>query len=527
MKKILIADDEFLVRLGLKTTIDWQQHGFVIVGEAKNGKEALELFEEFDPDILLTDIRMPIMGGLELIQAVKQKKSSIKAIILTHYDDFNYAKEAIKLGASDYILKSDLNSDNLFGILSKLSYEIDADAQKADKTDKSQKSDLTDNYQLCRELLMNLVDEGFKSKDDFSKYIQGYKNIFEMDNFIILAGVIRNIGNLNTNRDYQQYEKTINNVLVQSLESKTVWLCPYINKNRVTVLINTSVDNNQIYNSAIIFKQNMNKFLEADITIGLSKADKNPAEIITLLKQARIAQKYCFFDTSGIMFFDNNMIEKTDECPRVDIEELKSYIKQDETEKIKEYILSVFDALEKIKQIQYVKDVFYDLMGFAKIISTDLNLQNRKALNDSKLSYTVFDSLYSFEAVKKYVLDIYFSLKEYSSDNRPAGYSYIIRKSINFIKENYNRNITMSDAAEFVDVSNSYLSLLFKQETGINFSNYLNNYRIEEAKKLLKSSNLKIYEISFKVGFDSPYYFSKVFKDITGTTCKDYKNKSS
>lgn len=527
MKKILIADDEFLVRLGLKTTIDWEQHGFIIVGEAKNGKEALELFEQSDPDILLTDIRMPVMDGLEVIQTVKQKKRSLKCVILTHYDDFNYAKEAIKLGASDYILKSDLNSDNLFSILNRISNEIDAETKKSSELSVNNEVITSSNYELCKELLRKLVEEGFKTREDFNKYINKYKSIFLYKNFNILVGIIESTGNSNERIHQENFEKTVNNVLKQTMDSKNLSLYTHINKDKVTVLINTSNENINIFNSALTFRQNMMKFLETDISLGLSKLSSDINEIINLVKQARIAQKYCFFDSSGIMTFDYEMIEKTDECPRVEIEKLKSYINLNETEKIKEYILSIFNALSKTKQIEYVKNVFIDFMSFAKIISNELNLEKGNALGETKFSYNIFDSLNSFEAVKKYVLDIYFSLKEYTDDDKPAEYSYIIRKCISFINENYKRNITLTEAAEFVDVSNSYLSLLFKQETGINFSNYLNNYRIEEAKKLLKSSNLKIYEISFKVGFDSPYYFSKVFKDITGTTCKDYKNKGS
>lgn len=125
MKKVLIADDEMLVRIGLKSTINWKENGYIVVGEAKNGKECIDIFNKYNADILITDIKMPIVNGLDLIQTLKKKKENLKSIILTHYDDFNYAKEAIKLGASDYILKSNLTSENLLQILNKLSKEID------------------------------------------------------------------------------------------------------------------------------------------------------------------------------------------------------------------------------------------------------------------------------------------------------------------------------------------------------------------------------------------------------------------
>lgn len=533
MKKILIADDEFLVRLGLKTTIDWKEHGFIIVGEAKNGKEALELFEEFDPDILLTDIRMPIMDGLELIQAIKLRKKSLKSIILTHFDDFSYAQEAIKLGASEYILKSDLISENLFNILNKLSAEIDAESEKPEELLKETEDNTADEYNLGEKLLKKLADEGFKSQDIFAQYLKKCENIFKYDHYIIFTGQIEDTSGKSLHKDDEHFAENVKNVLNQSLDSKNIWFCTYINKDQATCLINISVEGdavkvlNNLHNFAMIFKQNLKQFLDADISIGFSVLSNMQQDLLTLLKQSRIAQKYCYFELCGITTFDYKMLENTEDCPRVSLEILKTYVRTLETDKMISYISEVFDTLAKLKQIGYVKDVFIDFMSYARIITTELNLEKGEALSETKFSYNIFDKLISFDAVKKYVLDIYYSLREYSSGNKPDRYSHLIRKCINFIKQNYQKNVTLSEAALYLNVSSSYLSLLFKQETGINFSNYLTNYRIEEAKDLLKSTNLKIYEIADRVGFDSPYYFSKVFKDIIGTTCKEYKNRNT
>lgn len=534
MKKILIADDEFLVRLGLKTTINWQEHGFIIVGEAKNGKEALELFEKYDPDILLTDIRMPIMDGLELIQAVKKIKKSVKSVILTHYDDFSYAQEAIKLGASEYILKSDLMSENLFNVLNKLSDEIDAvNGKQGDSKDSNEISGIiaADNN-MGEEVIKRLADGGFKSQDDFMNYIKKAGEIFKYDKYLIFTGHIEDNISKDSEEEDDHFINTVKHVLNQSLDLKDILFYTYISKSQVTGLINISSGENfeKFYKSlehfALLFKHNLKQFLEADISIGFSILSDSREELLTLVKQARIAQKYSYFESAGIKIFSYDMLEKTEECPRVSLDIIKTFVKTLETDKMIDYINSIFDKLSELKQIGYVKDVFIDFMSYAKIISSELNLEKGGALNESKFSYNIFDELINFEAVKKYVLDIYHSICEYSLGNKTDGYSYLIRKCIDFIKENYQKNVTLSDAALYVDVSSSYLSLLFKQETGINFSNYLTNYRIEEAKKLLKTTNLKIYEVAYKVGFDSPYYFSKVFKNTLGSTCKEFKNRN-
>ena len=121
MKKVLIVDDEFLARLGLKTLIDWEEFGYKIVGEAANGKEALEILDRTDPDILLTDIKMPVMDGLTLIEEVRKRKKNIQIVVLSNHDDFSYAQKAIKFGVTLYILKSELNEANISNLLKNLS----------------------------------------------------------------------------------------------------------------------------------------------------------------------------------------------------------------------------------------------------------------------------------------------------------------------------------------------------------------------------------------------------------------------
>ena len=124
MLKILIVDDEAVVRIGLKSMIDWQAHGFTLVGEAKDGRHALELFEEHHPDLIITDLKMPVLDGLELIQEVRKISASCRIIVLSSYDDFNLVRQAMKLGAADYLLKLEVEPDQLIRTLERFRDEI-------------------------------------------------------------------------------------------------------------------------------------------------------------------------------------------------------------------------------------------------------------------------------------------------------------------------------------------------------------------------------------------------------------------
>ena len=529
MKKVLIADDEFLVRLGLKTTINWEENGFLIVGEAKNGKEAVELFEKFDPDILLTDIRMPIMDGLELIQELRKRKKTLRAVILSHYDDFNYAREALKIGASEYILKSDLSKENLLVALRKLSDEIDSLMEDL-RPIKVEASGRPGENGLFLEVLLEKITEGsISSGQELGNCIGKYKQLFKYNSFAFLYGIVEDVQSTGLDKEMELFVRNMGNISRQLFEGKELIYSLNFHKNYFTCLLNLHEGESRektfesLYGICLILKKNIKQFLDIDINMGISSISTDSDSLLDLFEQSKTAQKYCFFEPAGIVFFEEEMLARKGVCPNISFEALMGCVKTLEADKIAQYIDTVFDELFKLKQVEYVKDVFIDFLSYAKIISKELNLKNGPALSEAKFSYSNFDKLYSFHAVKKYLADIYQAMVDYIADNKTNSYSFVINKSVEFVKQNYQKNIALSDAAEYVEISKSYLSLLFKQETGINFTAFLTNYRIEMAKKLLVSSNYKIYEIAEKVGFENPYYFSKVFRDIAGMTCKDYK----
>lgn len=530
MKKVLIADDELLVRVGLKSTIPWEENGFSVVGEARNGKECIEIFDKVDPDILLTDIRMPIINGLELIQILKQRKDSLKAIILTHYDDFNYAKEAIKLGASEYILKPDLSSEHLLGILRKISCEIDNTSKtSANLNNESLKEgiELKINGQA---LLEDIVNLRYTSQLERENIIKRIEMALKNSCYIISCSFAK--GNETSNSKISKVSKTT----IESITSSI-----FNDGNTDTYIV---VDNNYIFhilniknfedkssylksviNYFVLMKNNLLKLMNLDVEIGISDVGYSALSIPKLLEEAKKAQKLCFFEDSEIVLFTNSKeADLTKKCPQISLEVLKTYIKTLDKEQLNSYIHSIFSDLSSLRKIEYVKEVFNDFISYAKVICNELNITNSQLGDATKFSYSNMEKLTSLNMMCDYICSFYGEFIRSSKENRNyQRYTYVINKSIEYVKNNYARNISLADVADHVEISRSYLSFLFKEETGINLSNYIINYRIEKSKKLLMESNLKMYEIAEQVGFDNPYYFSKVFKDVTGYSCKEFK----
>lgn len=511
--KVLVADDELLVRIGLRTTIEWEKNGFTIVGEAKNGKEAIELFDKFDADILITDIRMPVMDGLEVIKKIKEKKKDLKSIILTHYDDFSYAQKAINLGASDFILKNNLSSDNLLMILKKLSEELEPDRSH-------HISSLTDteylHYALEKAILTNISGIRYEGLINLPADSRLYPHFF------VGYGKICYSEDLEFDLGSSEFFKNLSNIFVSKdnvmqammrVEDHLIYLYNIGFKTE-----NHKKEQGEIIN---ILKRNIKQFFDLDMFFGVSTVGDSLLGVPKLVEESRKACERCFFTVDKVIHYDRSLEKITDENVKIKPDIIRKYLNQSDMVSIFAYIDERFDKIYSTFNKMGVRKLFIDFLSLAQIIHQE-KYSEEEIVNDEKFRYIYFDKLSDFKAIKEYVKDVYHFISVKSGDKT---YSYYINKSIQYIKDNYERNITLEEVAEYSQVSKSYLSLLFKQETGINFSAFLTNYRIEKCKEYMRESHYKIYEIAERIGFDNPYYFSKVFKEKVGISCKEYQKK--
>ncbi|AOY74632.1 response regulator transcription factor [Clostridium formicaceticum] len=511
MIKVLIADDEILVRIGLKSTIDWETEGYELVGEAQNGQEAVALFEQYDPDILMTDIKMPVMDGIELIKTLKERKPDLKCIILSHYNDFEYAQEALNSGANRYILKSDLKAENLLITLKKVSAELDQKG-RGNIRPKSQ----IDTTEFFDDLMYN---------NDLKRY----GSLFLGKYYVMAIGSIKKQP-VDLNRDIVS---AIENVAFQLKRSNSINYISKIISNKIYYLFHYQKENSntddlqskKIISYLTLLRKNIRQYLDLNIMFAVSREGNSFDNVSTLYYEAIRASQDCFFDGETIVVYHTAMDSPPPLCPKLDFKMLKNYITLSDKKSMNAYINSFFNQLFHIRIKEYVEERFIDFLSFAKVIMNQLGIPQIETLLDEKLNYTSFSRLYTFNNVRSYVLSLYETIIDRYTGDSSEKYSYVMRKSIQYIKENYAQNLTLSSIAAHVEISNSYLSLLFKQETGVNLITYITNYRIEKAKELLLTSNCKIYEIAQMVGFENSYYFSKVFKEITGMTCKQYKNR--
>lgn len=516
MKRVLVVDDEFLVRLGLRTTMDWEAHGYKIVGEASNGKEALEMFDEADPDILLTDIKMPVMDGFKLIEEARKRKKNLQVVILSHYDEFSYVQKALEFGATQYILKSELNEEKLIDLLKKLS--LKEKDQSAEETDIRAERE---NY--LKDLLF-----GKALDDDFTagEGAPPPEGLFDGSAYIAIRGFCETSMLHEDSR--KMLSQTVKTIVDKAFSDVTTVMFFY--KDQLYFTSVAAVKDGSIImgmQDAVRAMQqlirNIKQYFEVVVQIGLSRIGK-PERFPDMIGEAELARKVCFFSLQPIEVFYPEMTRGKERHIRISHSKLSSFIDEKDKAGLREHISGIFNELKSARNYRTFKNAVIDLLSVARTICEEQKIDQTSSLSPAKFSYENCLVMPFIDNVETYIQELYAAIAD-AAVNRESAYSALVQNTIAYIKNNYSKNISLSDAAAAAEVSSSYLSLIFKQETGVNFSNYLTDYRMEMAKKMLVSTNKKIYEIAEDIGFSSPYYFSKVFREYTGMTCKEYKDK--
>ena len=516
MKRVLVVDDEFLVRLGLRTTMDWEAHGYRIVGEASNGKEALEMFDVADPDILLTDIKMPVMDGFKLIEEARKRKRNLQIVILSHYDEFSYVQKALEFGATQYILKSEMNEQKLIDLLQKLSLK--------DKNQAVEETDIkTERENYLKELLF-----GKPADDDFmaTNVMEPPAGLFDESAYMVIRGFCETSMLHEDSR--KMLSQTVGTILDKAFTDASTVMIFYKEQLYFTSIASAKEGDcvkgaQDTVKSMQQLIRNIKQYFEVVVQIGLSGLGK-PERFPVMIGEAEQARKICFFSLQPIEVFYPEMIQGKEKHVRVSRSKLSSFVEEKNKQGLKEYIAGIFNELRLVRSYRTFKNAVIDLLSVARTICVEQKIDQTSSLSPAKFSYENCLVMPFIDNVETYIQELYDAIAD-AAVNRESGYSALVQNTIAYIKDNYASNISLSDAAEVSQVSSSYLSLIFKQETGINFSNYLTDCRMEMAKKMLVTTNKKIYEIAEEIGFSSPYYFSKVFKEYTGMTCKEYKDK--
>ncbi|CAH2715819.1 Protein-glutamate methylesterase/protein-glutamine glutaminase [Neobacillus rhizosphaerae] len=507
--RTLIVDDEMLIRQGIKHYLDWEQEGFLIVGEAANGQEALELIEAVNPHIIITDIVMPIMDGEELTRIVKERYPQIEMIILSSFGEFDYVRSTFQSGVVDYILKPKLDAKSLLKVLKKAASRISS----FQTIDKNLEASLSTGQ------LINKLISGYEvnyERESISKD-------FPYSHYCLLGIDIRN----HPSKDRTEFSFAINEKVEETIYlhlSRAAYFSFTTDKNIIAYLFN--VDRDKMTELITLTKQLAESV--PGIGFALTEEYEDFCQIENIYKTSLLKLlDYRFY------FPDRQLIMKQ-ELPKLPPKTVPFHLDWFTGELKRKHFDSAFSYLQDhVLAISkcYTMDVFEYKAFFGNIIfNTTILLGNMecdvKELENAK--YTYFKAMDEACSAKDAVVLLEQFIEEankciFSLQNQPDNLN--MKKLMEYIMDHYADPLTLTEVAKHFHFNPSYFSTYFSAHNKEGFIEYLNRIRIEEAIKLLIKGTVSISEISAMVGYSDHSYFCKVFKKINGLSPSQYRRK--
>ena len=535
MYKLLIVDDEPLVQVGIKSMLDWSEYNIEICGIAMNGQAAYSIIEEQMPDIVITDVKMPIMTGLELIKKCRETFGYQKPafIILTNYEDFSMAKEALKAQVADYLIKIELTPDSLKTVIeSTLSrLEEQKETTPVESVTLLNLNALTDKFYL--RLLHNL----FESKEQFKRQAEELRLKFDSPYFICCY--LEMVSSSGLTLSFEKQTALFNGTL-QLLKEILIKYAPChiitLDIKHFAVIFYTEESNQtgpkhqQILSILETVSETVRKYYNVSISGGIGTCVTSPLEIADSFQYARQAASYAtpahrIFCYEGIQpdaavhrqF--NLSLFKNDLSSAFDTMDESAF----------ELIMSQIIELFLAHPAQYVQ--ILDCACNLLYLTTSLLPEGETVLNELFHDYPDgYRSLYlksTTEQIIEWLKVFQTRLGDYMKQHKKEYRNRIVENVKAYINENIRAKLSLNEVADTFFISSGYLSQLFKKHGDMGFNEYVTYQKIAEAKRLLSDGTKKVYEVADLLGFESAFYFSKVFKKVEGISPTEYQNQST
>lgn len=526
MKLVLFVDDDILTLNKLRSLIDWNKHGYEIVGQAMNGEDAIKLVDKFHPDIVLLDINMPKKNGVEVTKEIYEHFNRVYILVLSNYDDFEFVRATMKYGVYDYILKDQLTPDLL---LQKLK-EID-DLQIKENISNSRM-----NYFATiakQHYLKNLVLNGVTDTQQH-QLMQTQKEFCSSSNIMVVAQIV-NFSlltyfnkRLNPESNSEKMIDSIINLSSNIFSSINNGIITHIENGVFVLLFNfenyTSFQKmkDATFSYMNLLTSNINKFLNINISYHTSEVINDISKLNNYYMSILNLYKNEPYSNISIPFIQQKEESQINITTEKDLMNALSYL---DFQKIESLLKLIFEPyFDQTRPASEIQQIIYKLFrighSFLKIYEVKLSPDLDQYLLNK------FRSPISIQDIYDIVIKYFKKILEAVLSGSYINYSPLIQKAIQYIHSNYAQDISLTDLADSLNVSSSHLSRLFKKETGERFIDYLTNYRIQIAKSLMKEHNIEIKDIYRKVGFQSYNYFLRVFKEKTGYTPSQIKQTS-
>ena len=527
MYTVFAVDDEPIVLEGIRSKIDWEGSGFTFAGEATDGEIALSMLQELKPDILITDIKMPFMDGLQLSEAIKKIQPWIKIIILSGHDEFDYAKKAISIGIEDYLLKP-FTPDELISSLNKTAIQIDKERKQLSDISRLREELKSSETLIKKEFLNNLVHGAVETNIVMEKCNELGINLISRYYKVLISRIESRTGNTQNQQEACS--------LLNSYSTAWEQVVSFFHHSNLLVCIFKGASQQELDES----------IFHAAETIGHIATKNEDCTVLTAIGKTveHLSQlSISYEDAKHILELGGNAEKSTEKQNRIinsedlqsnslDLLDLKEndplvdrlkYASQNDISAIIEESMALIrnnPGQFSVFASYLLVDLIFAVSKLVEKLGGDI-----KELNPEILQRTYVDTAVSDENRFHQTLEQVLSFALNFRDSKMTGkYGDVILKAKKYIEENYaDQNTTLTTVAEAVCLSPNHFSTIFSQECKTTFIEYLTNVRMENAKRLMRETDMKGYDIAYECGFSDPHYFSYIFKKNTGLSPREYK----
>ena len=542
MLKIFLAEDEVVVRETIKRMIPWEELGFELVGEAADGEMALPLLIRQQPDLLITDIKMPFMDGLTLARLAKKEIPGLKVVILSGYDDFNYAKQAIGIGVEDYLLKP-ITKNALIERLSEIRSRYEHEKTQKEYYEKFQREMQAYEKNSSRDFFEALVDDSMDMMEVYKRAEKlGLDIVAEAYNVLIFT--------MNCDEDFSGQRDEYSSWEAESLELLENFFAGHssamlfrsnifsygvlLKGQRETIEENTRACVDEI--RKILSRQDGRR--EWFLAVGQSVERLSQIRKSYHTASRAFSQRYLYdenilyYDEMETMEHPGGQAETEDNAylQKVDVNALNPAILQkflsnglqEETENfVKDYFYAIGqEPMESLVFRNYViLNVRFSVISFIKGLGCDTN--EMESADTEEVLAESGKNMESAIAYAKKMISQAIEIRDQNSGNKNRS---ILKTAVDFIDSHYmEEDISLNTVANVANVSSNHFSALFSQNMGQTFIEYLTTLRMNKAKELLRCTGMRSSEIAGEIGYKDAHYFSYLFKKTQGMTPSDYR----
>lgn len=533
MYNVMIVDDEPVIRKGLLCFVNWEALDCSVIYEASNGIEAKEKLGSNDIDILITDIKMPGMDGIELSKYVYENYPDIKVIVLTAFADFSYSQSAIKYNVVDFIVKTD-PSGKVPEAVNKAKALIVQKIKKEEKIKLMEEAMSKNLSEMCEKFIKDILNGIIINPEIINSQFKESK--ISLNNYFIITYEINSLLEEDSSPSPNEHNKfifSIKNFL--SLAFKDYQHYTFImNKNLLVTVVTMNENNPSICTQTLLITCNeilglVGSFMKFNLSIGISGMHTLPLEMPLAYNEAQVAHSSNFFNDNNISIYTSKSGirsgNKSIETHKYN-DEILNNIQKGNVEAANSCLLELFDQYRvKENSVEQIKVSSMLLCSLCYRLLANYKLDIPEFEERESGIYKQIQESKSIQNLSNILTRVIKTISEIITSNGKQ-YNCLVKEVNKYIRDNYNKDISLQSISDYIHVNSSYLSRLYKKETDESIIDVLNKLRIEKAKNLLLDPGKKIFEVASEVGIEDAAYFTHVFTKYTGISPKEFKART-